>query len=108
MAQAALAYEPEWTIGAKTPAPPDYIASGCAFIRNWIGKEFGEAVAKEVRIIYGGSVSPEHVERLLSSPDLDGLGAGRKGRDPIAFAQIVRFISAAKVVTWEYSEGKQT
>lgn len=51
VAQAVLAYEPEWTIGAKTPAPPDYIASGCAFIRNWIGKEFGEAVAKEVRII---------------------------------------------------------
>lgn len=99
VAQGVVAYEPEWTIGAKEPAPPDYIATACSFVRDWIGKEFGEDAAKEVGIIYGGSVAPEHVEQLLASPDLDGLGAGRKGRDPVAFAQIVRLIAAAKGLT---------
>lgn len=95
-AQAVVVYEPEWTIGAREPAPPDYVASGCSFIRRWIGQEYGADVAREVCIIYGGSVAPEHAERLLALPDLDGLGAGRKGRDPGAFAQIVRLIAATK------------
>ena len=46
--------------------------------------------------IYGGSVAPEHAERLLASPDVDGLGAGRMGRDPIGFAKIVSVIAAVK------------
>jgi triosephosphate isomerase len=99
VARAAVVYEPEWSIGIEEPAPPDYIGAGCAFIRNWIGKEYGPGVANEVRLIYGGSVAPEHAERLLASPDLDGLGAGRKGRDPAAFAQIVKMIAAAKGVS---------
>jgi len=99
VAQGVIVYEPEWTIGANKPAAPDYIASGCAFIRNWIAQAFGKDVAQTMRIIYGGSVAPEHVENLLASLVLDGLGAGRKGRDSVAFAQIVRLIAAAKGVT---------
>ena len=96
MAQSVLVYEPEWTIGAQKPASPNYVATSCSFMRDWIGQEFGRDVAKETRIIYGGSVAPERVEKLLALPDLDGLGAGRKGRDPLAFAEIVRLISASK------------
>jgi triosephosphate isomerase len=96
VAQAVIVYEPEWTIGAQKPAPSVYIAKNCSFIRNWIAQAFGKDVAQNIRIIYGGSVAPEHVENLLASPDLDGLGAGRKGRDPVAFAQIVRLIASAK------------
>lgn len=95
-AQLAVVYEPEWAVGVQEPAPPDYIAAGCSFIRGWIGRELGVDAAKLVRIIYGGSVAPEHADRLLASPDLDGLGAGRKGRDPVAFTQIVQLIAAAK------------
>lgn len=96
MAQSVLVYEPEWTIGAQEPAPAAYIAASCSFIRGWIGRELGRDVAGEIRMIYGGSVAPEHVEKLLASPDLDGLGAGRKGRNPVAFAEIVRLIAASK------------
>jgi triosephosphate isomerase len=96
VAHVVIVYEPEWTIGAQKPAPPDYIANSCSFIRDWIGQAFGKDVAQQMRIIYGGSVAPEHVENLLASPDLDGLGAGRKGRDPAAFTQIVRLIATAR------------
>ncbi len=80
----------------KPFALANYITACCSFIRVWIGQKFGDHVAKSLRIIYGGSVAPEHVEMLLASPDLDGLGAGRMGRDPMAFAQIVRLIAEAK------------
>lgn len=96
VARMAVVYEPEWTIGGQEPAPPDQVAAGCAFVRRWIGQEFGADAAQAVRIIYGGSVAPEYADELLGSPDIDGLGASRKGRDPVAFAEIVRRITVAK------------
>lgn len=96
VAQTALIYEPEWTIGGKESAPPDYVAAGCSFIRGWVRQAYGADAAKDVRVIYGGSVAPEYAEKLLASPDVDGLGAGRQGRDPVAFARIVKLIASVK------------
>ncbi|MBN1979023.1 MAG: triosephosphate isomerase, partial [Anaerolineae bacterium] len=92
----ALLYEPEWTIGVKQPAPPEYVAAGCGIVRQWLNRTYGAGCASAVRIIYGGSVTPEYASGLLASPQVDGAGAGRKGRDPTAFAEIVRLIAAAK------------
>jgi triosephosphate isomerase len=96
VAHMALVYEPEWTIGVKEPAPPDVVAAGCTFIREWLARTYCASKAGAVRIIYGGSVAPEYATGLLPSPNVDGVGASRKGRDPIAFAEIVRLIAAAK------------
>jgi triosephosphate isomerase len=96
VAQMALVYEPEWTIGVQEPASPDYVAAGCASIRQWIGRAYGAGVAEGLCIIYGGSVAPERAEGLLASPEVDGLGASRKGRDPGTFAEIVRLIAVVK------------
>jgi triosephosphate isomerase len=96
VAQMALLYEPEWTIGVKEPAPPEYVATGCGIIRQWLSRTYGAGCASTIRIIYGGSVTPEYATGLLASPQVDGAGAGRKGRDPAAFAEIVRLIAAAK------------
>ena len=98
-ARLAVIYEPEWAIGVDEPAPAETVAKGCGFIRRWISGAFGAAVSKSIRIIYGGSVTPQNTERLLASTDIDGLGAGRKGRDAAAFAQIIRLIAAAKGLT---------
>lgn len=86
-------YEPEAAIGREAPLPPEIAGKGCSLLRRGVANLFGQ-VAEEVRVIYGGSVTPEHAAALLSHPDVDGLGAGRRGRDPEAFAAIVR-----KVVT---------
>jgi triosephosphate isomerase len=96
VAQMALVYEPEWTIGVKEPAPPEHVAAGCGAIRQWLGRTYSAGLAGAVRIIYGGSVAPEYAMELLASPEVDGAGASRKGRDPVAFAEIVRLIAAAK------------
>jgi len=96
VAQMTLVYEPEWTIGVKEPAQPEHVAAGCGSIRQWLGRTYCASSAGAVRIIYGGSVAPEYASGLLASPEVDGAGAGRKGRDPHAFAKIVRLIAVAK------------
>lgn len=93
----AFTYEPEAKIGAAAPLSPEQAAAGCALARGWLRARWGDAVAEAVRIIYGGSVAPEHAASLLASPDVDGLGAARRGRDPAAFAEIVRHIARAKL-----------
>lgn len=95
--QMVVVYEPEWTIGVREPASPDTVSTGCSLIRQWIGQEYGADVAERVRIIYGGSVAPEYAKDLLALPEVDGLGAGRKGRVPSAFAEIVQLIAMVKL-----------
>jgi len=94
--QMVFLYEPEAAIGASGPLSPEGAALGCGLIRNWLATRFGHLTAQKIRIIYGGSVSPAHAAGLLACPDVDGLGAGRKGRAPGSFAQIVRTIAQVK------------
>lgn len=95
----AFVYEPEGAIGVAAPATPQHVAAGCTFIRGWLRRQWGEAVAASVRIVYGGSVAPEHASALLAAPDVDGLGATRRGREPKSFVEIVRQIARVKRVT---------
>jgi triosephosphate isomerase len=96
VARMAFVYEPEAAIGADEPAGATKVAAGSSLIRDWLKHGWGEDVSEQVRIIYGGSVSPQNAARLLAHPDLDGLGASRKGRDAQDFAEIVRQIDRVK------------
>jgi len=95
VARMAFVYEPEGAIGRAEPVRPRHAAAGCRAIRQWLASRYGTDAAGTVRIIYGGSVTPEHAPALLADPDVDGLGASRRGRDPAAFAEIVRLVSTA-------------
>jgi len=92
-----LTYEPERAIGVQAPAAPAQAAAGCSLIREWVREHWGSAVADDVRVMYGGSVTPQYAAQLLASPDIDGLGATRRGRDPRSFAEIVRRIARVKL-----------
>jgi triosephosphate isomerase len=96
VAEMAFVYEPETAIGRAEPISPAHAAAGCRAIRRAVEEEHGADVADRVRIIYGGSVTPRHGPALMSDPDVDGLGVGRQGRDPAAFAQIVRLVAQAR------------
>jgi len=89
----AFVFEPEWSIGVAEPAPPQQVGAGCAFIRRWLAAAYGQAVAEAVRIITGGSVTPQHAAALLAHPDVDGLGVTRQGRRAADFAAIVHIIA---------------
>jgi triosephosphate isomerase len=92
----AFVYEPEGAIGADQPAGAEKVAAGCGLIRDWLRDRWGENVSEQVRILYGGSVSPQNAAKLLVHPDLDGLGASRKGRHAQDFAGIVQQIDRTK------------
>jgi triosephosphate isomerase len=90
-----LMAEPEWTIGREAPASVEDIGNRVRVIRGWLWNRFGQ-VADRVRVFYGGSVTPEAARTLLGVGGLDGLGVGRKGRDPVAFAQVVRTVAQSR------------
>ncbi len=93
--RAVMVYEPEWAIGANEPAPPEYIAERATFMRRWLTERYGFEAVDPIPIIYGGAVFPENAEWLLTTPDIDGLGAGRKSRDAREFASITKLVGKA-------------
>ena len=87
-----LAYEPVWAIGTGETATPEQAQEMHAFIRETIRKQFGNEVAEQVSILYGGSVKPDNAKEIFSKPDVDGGligGAALKASD---FAVIVSAI----------------
>jgi triosephosphate isomerase len=67
-----LAYEPVWAIGTGETASPEQAQEMHEFIRDIIRKNYGNTVAEDVSILYGGSVKPENAAEIFSKPDVDG------------------------------------
>jgi triosephosphate isomerase len=90
-ARAVIAYEPVWAIGTGQVATPEQAQAVHAFIRNRLAQLDSE-VARQVQILYGGSMNPANAAELLSQADIDGGligGAALKARDFLAIAQAV-------------------
>jgi len=85
-----LAYEPVWAIGTGLTASAEQAEEVHTWIRGWLQENFGDAVAKSVRIQYGGSVKPENAASLLHTPNVDGALVGGASLKPDSFAQIVK------------------
>jgi len=90
MAETILAYEPVWAIGTGKTATTQQAQEAHAFIRGLLAKLFGDAVAKKVRIQYGGSVKPGNAHELMSQPDVDGALVGGASLEARSFADIVK------------------
>ena len=88
-----IAYEPVWAIGTgMTPTLQD-VSDVHADLRRRLKGLLGEADARKMRILYGGSVKPDNAAELLSLDNVDGAlvgGASLKAKD---FLQIVRCYS---------------
>ena len=61
-----------------------------AFIRSRLAEQFGETVAKLVRIQYGGSVKPANASELMSQVDVDGALVGGASLDANSFVEIIK------------------
>jgi triosephosphate isomerase len=90
MSETIVAYEPVWAIGTGKTATTRQAQEAHAFIRGLLVKLFGEAVAKKVRIQYGGSVKPANARELMSQPDVDGALVGGASLETRSFADIVK------------------
>jgi len=70
-----IAYEPVWCIGTGRTATPEDASQIHALIRGALRELVGDRAA-DVRILYGGSVTPANASSLLAAPDVDGLLVG--------------------------------
>jgi triosephosphate isomerase (TIM) len=85
----SIAYEPVWAIGTGRAATPAYANQTMGLIRRLLAKPFA-GLASEMRILYGGSVTPANTRSLMEQPEIDGAlvgGASLKGPD---FTQIIQ------------------
>ncbi|HOF05966.1 MAG TPA: triose-phosphate isomerase [Syntrophales bacterium] len=86
-----IAYEPVWAIGTGKTAAPAQAQEAHAFIRGEIAKRYGEETARRIRIIYGGSVNPGNMGRLMAEEDIDGALVGGGSLEVESFLQIVNY-----------------
>ncbi len=92
LGKVVIAYEPIWAIGTGKTASAEQAQEMHKAIRSHIAKKFGDAVADELSILYGGSVKPGNAKEIFAQPDVDGGligGASLKSRD---FVDIVKAI----------------
>ena len=71
-----IAYEPVWAIGTGVTATPKQAQETHADIRAWLNKHISSTVAKETRILYGGSATAANCGELYSQPDINGFLVG--------------------------------
>ncbi len=67
-----LAYEPVWAIGTGKTASPEQAQEIHAFIRKTVSEKYGNEIAENTSILYGGSCKPSNAKELFSNPDVDG------------------------------------
>lgn len=74
--QVVIAYEPVWAIGTGNNATPDDVKKAVRAIRRQIDHLYGPTAASEVRVLYGGSVTPDSAPTYLAIDGINGLLVG--------------------------------
>jgi triosephosphate isomerase len=91
MRNIVIAYEPVWAIGTGKTATPEQAEEVHRFIREKLEKLYSQKISEEIRIQYGGSVTPENVKGLMNQPNIDGALVGGASLKADSFSKIVRF-----------------
>jgi triosephosphate isomerase len=86
-----VAYEPVWAIGTGKTATSRQAQEVHEFLRNVLENTFGNSLAKNIRILYGGSVKPDNIAELMAMPDVDGALVGGASLNADTFIRIVSF-----------------
>lgn len=85
-----IAYEPVWAIGTGLTATSQQAQDMHAALRAHIASHYGEQVADDTTILYGGSCNEKNAPELFACPDVDGGligGASLKSRE---FTNIIK------------------
>jgi triosephosphate isomerase len=88
-----IAYEPIWAIGTGKTASTGQAQEIHQFLRSVIAGQYGDAVANEIPILYGGSVKANNAVELFACPDVDG---GLVGGASLVASDFIAIIKALK------------
>jgi triosephosphate isomerase len=92
MRKMTVAYEPVWAIGTGKTAKPEQAQEIHESIRSKLSSQYDPEIARDVRIIYGGSVTPVNSPSLIEQPDVDGALVGGASLDADSFYAIISAI----------------
>jgi len=84
-----IAYEPVWAIGTGRTATPEQAHNVHSFIREMLTQIYDFSTAKDILILYGGSVTPENAESLIKEKDIDGFLVGGASLSADKFRRII-------------------
>ena len=84
-----IAYEPVWAIGTGKTATAEQAQEMHANIRAAIREKYGESIADNTSILYGGSCKPSNAKELFAKPDVDGGLIGGAALDAESFLGII-------------------
>ena len=84
-----IAYEPIWAIGTGKAAKGDQANATSGVIRSIVAQLYGDSVAQEMRIQYGGSVSSGNIAEFIGQPEIDGALVGGASLKAAEFVGIV-------------------
>jgi triosephosphate isomerase len=93
-ADTVIAYEPVWAIGTGRTPTLDQIAEVHDFMRQMLTDRFA-AKARDMRLLYGGSVKPSNAGEIFATSNVDGALVGGASLKAADFSQIVTALSAA-------------
>jgi triosephosphate isomerase len=85
-----LAYEPIWAIGTGKTASTAQAQEMHQYLRSVLADRYGEGVAAEIPILYGGSVKAGNAKELFSCPDVDGGLVGGASLKAEEFIEIIK------------------
>jgi triosephosphate isomerase len=84
-----IAYEPVWAIGTGKNATPQQAQEAQQFIREKYAELYGSISAEKVRILYGGSITPENFKGIMEQKDVDGGLVGGASLNEESFYRII-------------------
>lgn len=85
-----IAYEPIWAIGTGKTATTEQAQEMHAHLRSILAGQYGQAIADEIPILYGGSVKANNAREIFNCPDVDGGLVGGASLTATDFIEIIR------------------
>ena len=93
MMKIVIAYEPIWAIGTGKTASTIQAQEMHAYIRSVLNSQYGDTVAEQISILYGGSVKANNAHEIFGSKDVDG---GLVGGASLIASEFIEIIKALK------------